>query len=445
MFSSNRQLYEVAARGGQPELLFDSSDSPRPYSVYPHFLPTGSGPAALLYRASTGPVDGWVAVLNLETGERRELGPGTRPVYSQDGYLIHGPTNFYGPGLWAWPFSLETLEQTADSFPISTVGLDATLSRDGTLAYLDQAGSALTRTLAWRNRTGELLETVGQPQNMTQLALSPDGQRVAVRSNESGDNDIWVHDLIRSTKTRLTFEDVTESDPAWSPSGQEIAYRHDDPGSGDTLMRKSADGTGEAVVLVESESNLRWPDWSHDGRYLVYTEINSETGRDIRYVELGSDGAASEPVTFLSTPANENQPQLSPDGRFLAYVSNESGPTEIYVQPFPDGAGKWQVSGNGGNQIRWSSDGSELFYTEVSTLMAVSVSTEQGFTLGQPQMLFASPDLALATGAGRSYDVSADGQRFVMAMPVGDGDEEAAPPAIRIVQNWHEEFRDRED
>ena len=150
-------------------------------------------------------------------------------------------------------------------------------------------------------------------------------------------------------------------------------------------------------------------------------------------------------MTFLSTPANEGLPQLSPDGRFLAYQSDESGRNEIYVQPFPNGAGKWQVSGNGGGQIRWSSDGSELFYAEGSTLMAVSVSTEQGFTLGQPQMLFASPDLALATGGGRSYDVSADGQRFVMGASVQEGDDgEAAPTSIRIVQNWYEEFRDRE-
>ncbi len=250
VFSSAFRLYEVAARGGQPELLFDASDSPRPYSLYPHFLPTGSGPAALVYAASSSPVDHWVAVLNLETGERRELGPGTQPVYSQDGYLIHGPTSNAEPGLWAWPFSLETLEPTADSFLISTAGLAATLSRDGTLTYLDQVGGGSTRTLVWRDRTGELLETVGQPQNMAQPALSPDGQRVAVRSTESGNRDVWVHDLIRSTKTRLTFDEVPEAQPAWSPSGQEIAYRHADPGPGDTLMRKAADGTGEAIVLV---------------------------------------------------------------------------------------------------------------------------------------------------------------------------------------------------
>ncbi len=442
VFSSDLRLYDVAARGGQPELLFDPSDSPRRVSVYPHFLPTGSGPAALVYVAATSPADSWVAVLNLETGERRELGPGRRPVYSQDGYLIHGPTDSTEPGLWAWPFSLATLEPIGDAFPISTAGRAATLSHDGTLAYRDQAEIASTRTLAWRDRTGELLETLGQPQNMAQPSLSPDGQRVAVRSNESGNFDVWVHDLIRSTKIRVTFEDVNEAHPAWSPSGQEIAYRQVDVGPGDSLMRKSADGTGEAVVLVESESDLHWPDWSHDGRYLVYSEENSETGRDIRYVELGSDGAASEPVTFLSTPANEDRPQLSPDGRFLAYVSTESGRNEIYVQPFPDGPGKWPVSVNGGDQIRWSSDGSELFYAEGLTLMAVSVSTEQGFTLGQPQALFASPGLTL--GGGRSYDVSADGQRFVMTMAVGDGDEEAAPPSIRVVQNWYEEFRDRE-
>jgi serine/threonine protein kinase/Tol biopolymer transport system component len=442
VFSSNLRLFEVAARGGQPELLFDSSDGPRPISVRPHFLPAGHGPAALVYVAATSASDGWVAVLNLETGERRELGPGQRAVYSQDGYLIHGNTDSNEPGLWAWPFSLETLEPTAYAFPISTAGLVPTVSHDGTLAYLDQTGGSSTRTLAWLDRTGELLETVGLPQNMAQPALSPDGQRVAVRSNESGNNDIWIHDLIRSTKTRLTFDEVTEAQPAWSPDGREIAYRHADPGPGDTLMRKSADGTGEPTVLVESENDLRWPDWSHDGRYLVYTENSLETGADIRYVELGSDGAASEPVTFLSTPANEDQPQLSPDGRFLAYQSDESGRPEIYVQPFPNGAGKWQVSGNGGDRVRWSSDGSELFYTEGTTLMAVTVSTEQGFTLGQPQVLFESPSFPIG---GRSYDVSADGQRFVMATSVGVGDDgEVAPPSIRVVENWYEEFRGRE-
>ncbi len=438
VFSSGLRLYEVAARGGQPELLFDSGDSPRPMSVYPHFLPTGSGPAALLYRASTGPSEGWVAVLNLETGERRELGPGSRAIYSQDGYLIHGPPDNSERGLWAWPFSLETLEPTADAFPISTAGLSATVSHNGTLAYRDDAGSATSWTLVWRDREGNLLETVGQPQpRMANPAISPDGQRIAVSSSESGDRDIWVHDLTRSTKTRLTFDEGNEGSPTWSRSGEDITYQI----RGTSITRKAADGTGEAVVLVEGAGSD--PDWSRDGRYLVYQESSSDSGVDIRYLELQTNGDAPEPTTFLSTPAVERVPKLSPDGRFLAYISSDSGRPEIYVRPFPDGAGRSLASVIGGTQPRWRGDGKELYYVEgQGGLMAVSVATEPRFTLGQPQRLFESPDLQ--GGGAPLYDVSADGQRFVTVAPVDGGDIDVSPPTIRVVENWYEEFRDRE-
>ncbi len=148
-------------------------------------------------------------------------------------------------------------------------------------------------------------------------------------------------------------------------------------------------------------------------------------------------------MTFLSTPAQERSPKLSPDGRFLAYLSDESGRNEIYVRPFPDGTGKWPVSVNGGSQLRWGSDSKELYYVEgEATLMAVSVSTDGVFTLGQPRQLFESSDLRQPGGVSPTYDVSADGERFVMIAPV-EGDE-AAAPKIRVVENWHEEFRDRE-
>ncbi len=164
VFSSGLQLYEIASRGGQPQLLFDASDSPRRVSLYPHFLPADDGPLALVYSATVTPSDRWVAVLNMETGERRELGPGTKPVYSQDGYLIHAPTDDGDRGLWALPFSLDSLEPTGDAFPISTAGFAATVSHDGTLSYRDDAGGAAVQTLVWRSRTGEFMESVGQPQ-----------------------------------------------------------------------------------------------------------------------------------------------------------------------------------------------------------------------------------------------------------------------------------------
>ena len=169
--------------------------------------------------------------------------------------------------------------------------------------------------------------------------------------------------------------------------------------------------------------------------------LETETRRNIWY--LKPDGDGFEPTVFLSTPANEATAKFSPDGRYLAYASDESGRVEVYVRPFPEGSGKWQVSVNGGMHPRWRHDGRKLFYVEESTLMAVSVSTEQGFVLGQPERLFESEDLGTRNSySAPRYDVSADGQRFLTLAPVDD--EDAPPPVIRVVQNWYEEFRDRE-
>jgi Tol biopolymer transport system component len=246
----------------------------------------------------------------------------------------------------------------------------------------------------------------------------------------------------------LTFDAGQERTPAWSPLGDEIAYWLTGA-DGSSLMRKAADGTGEAVVLVEAKEFLLSPDWSRDGRYLVYSERNAQTGYDIRYFQFASDGTVSEPVTFLGTPARESTSMLSPDGRFVAYVSNESGRAEVYVRPFPDGAGRWQASVEGGGQPRWSRDGRGLYYVQNTTLMNVSVSTGQGVTLGQPRSLFASDDLRFAN-SHPGYDVSADGQRFVTVawfdeiQPGASEPTEPEPPKIRIVQNWYEEFRERD-
>ena len=145
---------------------------------------------------------------------------------------------------------------------------------------------------------------------------------------------------------------------------------------------------------------------------------------------------------FLSTPASEQAPKLSPDSRFVVYMSNESGRNEIYVRPFPEGAGKWHASADGGEKPRWSRDGTELFYVQGTSLMAVPVSANaQAVVLGQPQQLFESSDL-LQIRSTPSYDISADGKRLVLVAP--EQVEESAPPKIRIVQNWYEEFRGRD-
>ncbi len=421
--SSGGILYKTSSQGGSSEEFITASevDQTATSVARPRFVPGAADQVLLFTVLMDSAVEMYVR--NLDTGRTAALGLGDRPVYSTaTGHLIYqSQRNIYD--LWARPFSPETLQFTGSAFPLRQNARQPSISDDGTLAYLDGTARG-AQTLVWISRTGELLEAIGQSQEMAQPALSPDGQRVAVRSGESGNNDIWIHDLIRSTKTRLTFDDVTEANPAWSPSGREIVYRH--AGSPNRIMRRAADGTGEAVALVESEGGLFFPDWSRDGRYLVYIEVNPETRYDIRYVELGTDGDIGEPVTFLGSPADELFPKLSPDGRFLAYESDESGRSEIYVRPFPDGDGKWQASANGGTLPRWRSDGSELYYVEGGTLMAVSVSSELGFTPGQPQPLFEAPGLAPVQIDLGGYDVAADGQRFLTIAPI-EGDEPEPP------------------
>ncbi len=441
VFSSGLRLYEIPARGGEPELLFDPGDSPRPQLVDPHFLPTDGGSQGLAYVAAASTSDEALAVMDLETGERRELGLGGEPFYSSDGYLIHGPTDRPEPGLRALPFSLATLEATGQSFPINGTGSTASVSRDGTLVYTDGA-AGVPRQIVVRDRSGDIVQTVGEPiDSGVTPAVSPDGRYVAV----SAGGDIWVYDLERNVRTRLTATEGLERIPVWFASGNEVAYRT----VGETsVMTRVADASAVPKVLLESDRVPANFGMSVDGRYLAYgaTAGSTEGEGGLSYQERGADGVFSERVDFLLTPRNENGPEFSPDGRYLAYNSDETGRFEVYVQPFPEGSRKVQISTNGGNQPRWSVDGAELFYVDISTnmLTVVPVSTEPTFTVGEPQALFASGNLRETSAANYwRYDVFPDGQRFVMLAPV-ESDDDGAQTTIRVVENWYEEFRERE-
>ena len=193
------------------------------------------------------------------------------------------------------------------------------------------------------------------------------------------------------------------------------------------------------MELVSSSDLLHVSDWSHDGKRILYGVITAEGGSDVWYLERDDDGGSWEPHLFLSTPFLEGTSKFSPDGRYVAYFSNESGRNEIYVRSFPDGGGKTVISRNGGKQVRWSADGREIFYVEGLTLMAASVSTSPSFSVVSVGPLFTHPSL----GSGfvpPQYDVSSDGQRFLLLEPIETVD---AAPSIRVVENWYEEFRGR--
>ncbi len=270
------------------------------------------------------------------------------------------------------------------------------------------------------------------------MVLSPDGSRVAVSAWENKNQDIWVHEVAGGLKTRLTFHASSDQKPVWSPSGESLAFGSLRNRTGD-IFTKAADGTGEAQELL-STAGLDYPyGWSRDEKYLLYHTNTPETRSDIWYLQPKEGGGGYETTPLLKTTANEQSASLSPDGRFVAYESNESGRSEIYVRSFPDGGGKRQVSTGAKRHVttaanrlvRWRGDGKELFYRDGNTLVAVSVTTTPGFSVGGAERLFDLPS--------PFFDVSADGQRFVVVETL----KQRGPPTIRVVQNWYEEFRDQ--
>ena len=432
-------LHEVPARGGEAQLLFEPETSEKgPANIQPHFLPVESGARSIVYNVGSY-TDREIVVKNLATGEREVLAEGAFPRYSPSGHILY-QTAALSPGLWALPFSLETLKPTGEAFPIAENAGDPSVAADGTLVYVDLLGEG-RQQLVWQDREGKKLGVIGQPQDGIRFpALSPDGRHVAVIGTENNNDDVWVHEVGRSLKRRLTFDAAPDGLPIWSPSGKEIAF-WSARGQGDAnIYMRPADGTGEPRLLVNTPLEETPYDWSPDGKHLLYGVRGEGTGWDLWYLKRKEDGSGFEPVSFLQSSFNESAVKFSADGRFVAYVSDESGRFEVYVRPFPGGDGKWQVSGNGGRQPRWSKDGKELFYTEGHTLMAVAVATTPSFTSGAVTRLFQDADLL--GGDDPRYDVSGDGRRFVLREPVAGAEEK--PPSIHIVQNWFAEFRGRQ-
>ena len=434
------EIYEVPARGGEPKLLFEPERTEKGSGYQnPHFLASQANARGTVFDVGSAS-DRDIAVKNLETGEWEVLAEGAYPVYSPSGHIVY-QTNRFESGLWALPFSLETLKPAGEAFPIAENVGESSVAADGTLVYIDLFAAG-QQQLLWRDREGNKLSVIGRPQQRIRFpVLSPDGRRVAARGTEEGNTDVWVHEVDRALRRRLTFDLAQDTRPLWSPSGEEITFQSGRQGNYDIFSRP-ADGTGEPVLLAGTDLDERPYDWSSDGQYLLYTVADRENGRDLWYLKRKEGGSGFEPGAFLQTPFNENTPNLSPDGRSVAYCSDESGQYEVYVQPFPEGRGKWQASTNGGGQPRWSKDGKELFYVEGGMLIAIVVRTTPSFWSGSATPLFQYPSLVTTSANQISYDVSADGQRFILVGAVETEEDKA--PSIHVVQNWFAEFRGRQ-
>ena len=465
LFGSAKGIMRVSAAGGRPELVIPAMRGEQLAS--PQLLPDGD---SVLFTVATGfgqtPAR-WdtaqIAVQSLRTGQRTIVWQGGSDArYVRTGHLLFA----VGDALFAVAFDGAQRRVLGGpvavaqglSRPVNQSASDGTanyaVSDTGTLVYLSGArlvggGEASFSTLVWLNRDGRETPLSAPSRAYTYARISPDGTRAALDVRDE-QRDLWIWDFMRETLTRLTFDEGEDEFPAWSPDGKRIAFSSSRGGgsAGQTsLFWVAADGTGSVERLVEAKGQIFPASFSPDSSSIVAFGAAAGAGEndDVVLVSLSGDGAVSggnrEARPLLHTMFRERNPSLSQDGRWLAYESNESGRDEIYVRPFPavDG-GRWQVSTGGGIQPVWARNGRELFYRSGDALMAVPVQTSSGFAAGNPTPLFKG-QYVVGPG-GRSYDVSPDGQRFLMikAGPVA-GAQSGSPARIIIVENWFEELK----
>jgi eukaryotic-like serine/threonine-protein kinase len=400
--------------------------------LWPQFLPDGKHFLYLSF--GTAPGGGAVYATSIDAKETKLiLNNATSAVYVPPGYLLFSRQGT----LMAQPFDVGRLQLSGEAVPIAdsvqsvqiTGRAAFTVSENGVLAYRG-GGGVTPLTLAWVSRNGTEQRIAAPAHNYVLPRISPDGQRLAVGIEEA-DGQIWVYDLSRDAITRLTFEGAANVDPVWTPDGKRIVFK----GNKNRLFWEPADGSGAAEELTSSElsANNVPSSWSPDGRELALTEDRAV--RKIWILPLRD----RTPHLFVEGPLYETAPRFSPDGKWIAYASNESGRFEIYVRPYPGPGGKWQISAEGGTEPVWNPKGRELFFRNGQKMLAVQYSAQPTFSADKPKMLFEGPYVQTPRSIP-DYDVSPDGQRFLM---VKAPEQALAPAAINVVLNWTEELRQK--
>ena len=443
-------LLRVRASGGEPEVLTkpDAVKGERGH-YFPSVLPGGRG--VLFTIVAGGVADRQVAVLDLKTGQRKTLiRSGSQAEYVETGHLVYAN----GGALWAVRFDLTALEVLGDPVPlveqVLTLGaVDFTISRHGTLVYVPVDGGT-SRSLVWITRQGAEDPIAAPPRAYANARLSPDGRRVALQISDQS-NDIWTWDFAHEKLTHLTAGpsgDYGNYGPVWTPDGRYIIFgsaRDNAPGV-ENLYRRAADGTGIDERLTTGAHQYRANAMSPDGTRLVLEAQTPAGGMDIVLLSLGGTPRV-EPL--LQTPFDERNAAISPDGHWLAYESNETGQSQIYVRPFPNAAdARYQISNAGGRTPVWAPTGRELFFVNRASVFAAAVELGPTFSVLSPTKLFDAPSMILdgrfiaGTGTNRTYDVSRDGQRFLMIKEhAGSSDGYAAPASMVVVENWFEELK----
>jgi eukaryotic-like serine/threonine-protein kinase len=426
-------LFRVAAMGGQPVRLTTPDASRREIAHrFPSFLPDGRHFLYLAFPSNAI----WIGSLD-RTDTKRLMNADSQAEYASRGYLLFARQSV----LMAQPFDVNRLALSGDAVAIAepliadTDGRRAFSASDvGTLTYRTGVSSPPTQ-LMWADRRGRSLGEIGQPGLYRNPALSPDGHRVAVEAQDPQNRtqQVWLIEVGRGVASRFTFDAGNDIYPVWSPDGTRIAFGSDRQPGEFNLYTKASNGTAAEELLLKSGADtLAAPySWSPDGQFIVYRTFAPVV--NMMVLPLGGD---RKPALYQQNNSTQVQGQVSPNGRWIAYDSVESGRFEVYVQSFPTPGAKWQVSKEGGYYPRWRGDGNELFYSGADgQLWAVPIADTGALDIGTSMPLFRPRLLNGATAAAgfrAQYDVTHDGQKFLLNVPL----EDASAPPITVVLNW---------
>jgi Tol biopolymer transport system component len=456
------EISRVSSAGGTAAAVTTPDASKGEHHLLPYALPGGKG---LLFTAMTSSY-AWetanVVLQRLDTGERRVVIPGGADArYVSTGHLVYMKSGT----LMAVPFDIRALRVTGPPVALIDGVMQAvnntntadetgagqfTVSNSGTLLYIvGGIGPIRESSLVWVDRKGDAQPLGAAPARSASPRLSPDGQKVAVMATRgaSNDTDVWVSDVLRGTPTRLTFAGDNWF-PLWSPDGKRLAYTSSTSGILN-LYAINADGSGTPERLTTSDFEQLPSSWATTGNVIAFVERHAAScaagatcGNDqIRVLPMDSD---RKPRLFLESRFNLRYPEFSPDGRWMAYVSDESGAFEVYVQPYPGPGEKTRVSTDGGNSPIWTANGRELLYRASTSggagFFSAAILSLAPFRADTPRLLFKSKTGEYgSTTPVRDWDVSADGQRFLLRRPVESTDKPVTE--MHVVLNWTEELK----
>jgi serine/threonine-protein kinase len=463
LFGGRGSIWRVPAAGGKPETLVKLG--PGELAQKPQLLPGGRAvlftllsnnleAGAASQEATTEDAvlgdrswdDAQIVVQSLATPNREVLLEGaTDGRYVPSGHIVYS----YRETLFAVPFDPTALKVTGGRVPVvedvaqapGTGAAQFTFSQTGVFAYVPGDFAPTLRTLAWVDRQGRETAIDAPARDYTYPRLSPDGSRVAVTIFDGRQEDVWIWDLAGKRFTRLTSDPADDRYSEWTPNGREIVFASQ-RGEKAGLWRQPADG-GAPDQLIATPTKAR--DWlvpsalSSDNTRIIPTLLPFGGGSDLFQLQLGPPRHL-EPL--LQTPFAERSAEISPDGRWLAYQSTESGRFEIYVRRADArSTERWLVSSGGGQHALWGRDGRELFYAEPrGGLMRVIVEAGSEWKAGTPMKLLGGPYIwTISNFGGRLYDISPDGQRFLVLKSV----DTPQPSTIVVSQDWFEDLKRR--